>query len=499
MPGSGLILGIETSCDETAAAIVERGERTVSSVVASQIATHARYGGVVPELASREHLRAIVPVVRAALAEAHLTLADLDAIAVTSGPGLAGALLVGITYAKALAFANHLPLIAVNHLEGHIHAVLLNERESMNHEAPSKPAVAPLKPGSVPSKLVVAPSFSESASADSERVGNVSGHDLPGPPATGLRRWGGSSRAEHATKGERALAPARDANPEPALALVVSGGHTHLYHARPTDGTWTYKLIGRTVDDAAGEAFDKVAKLLGLGYPGGPWIDALARFGNPQAVPFTFAQIKTKAHLGGKAPRTKAAKTAPIARLDPHFLFSFSGIKTAVLRYVELHGLRAEARARASRLFPVSVEPNSVAPSFPSAAADGRVGDAERNPPPHPPQTREQALALCPQATLDLIASFQHAVVGDLMKKTFAAAESLRFVRIIVTGGVAANRELRERFTAEAARRGLHIAFPTLALSTDNAAMIAAAAWPRLLAREFAPTELSADPSLTLG
>ncbi len=479
MPGSGLILGIETSCDETAAAIVERGERTVSSIVASQIATHARYGGVVPELASREHLRAIVPVVRAALAEAHLTLADLDAIAVTSGPGLAGALLVGITYAKALAFANRLPLIAVNHLEGHIHAALLNERESKKHE--------------------VAPSFSKSAPEDSERVGNVSGHDLPGPPATGLRRWGGLSRAEHATKGERALAPARDANAEPALALVVSGGHTHLYLARPTNGTWTYKIIGRTVDDAAGEAFDKVAKLLGLGYPGGPWIDALAGFGNPQAVPFSFAQIKTKAHLGGKAPRTKAAKTAPIARLDPHFLFSFSGIKTAVLRHVELHNLRAEAKARASRLFPVSVEPNSVAPSFPSAATDGRVGDAERNLPPHPPQTREQALALCPQPTLDLIASFQHAVIGDLMKKSFAAAASLHAARIFVTGGVAANRELRERFTAEAGLRKVHIVFPTLALSTDNAAMIAAAAWPRLLAREFAPTELSADPSLTLG
>jgi N6-L-threonylcarbamoyladenine synthase len=422
MIGSGLILGIETSCDETAAAIVERGERTVSSVVASQIATHARYGGVVPELASREHLRAIVPVVRAALAEAHLTLADLDAIAVTSGPGLAGALLVGITYAKALAFANHLPLIAVNHLEGHIHAVLLNQRESMN-------------PWAAPLKTRVAPSFSESASADSERSG------------------------EHVS------------NPEPALALVVSGGHTHLYLARPTNGTWAYKLIGRTVDDAAGEAFDKIAKLLGLGYPGGPWIDALARFGNPQAVPFSFAQIKTKAHLGGKAPRTKAAKTAPIARLDPHFLFSFSGIKTAVLRYVELHGLRAEARERVSR----------VLENF------------------RPPQTREQALALCPQTTLDLIASFQHAVIGDLMKKTFAAAESLHATRIFVTGGVAANRELRERSTAEAARRGLQIAFPTLALSTDNAAMIAAAAWPRLLAREFAPTDLSADPSLTLG
>jgi N6-L-threonylcarbamoyladenine synthase len=393
----GLILGIETSCDETAAAIVERGALTLSSVVASQIATHARYGGVVPELASREHLRAIVPVVRAALAEAGVTLADLDAIAVTSGPGLAGALLVGITYAKALAFANNLPLIAINHLEGHIHAVLLNERSSPDGRSP----------------------------LDTTQ----------------------------------------------SLALVVSGGHTHLYLARPAHGTWSYALIGRTVDDAAGEAFDKVAKLLGLGYPGGPWIDALSKFGDPRAVPFSFAQIKIKVHLGGKPPRTKAAKTAPIARLDPHFLFSFSGIKTAVLRYVELHGLRAEAKARVSR----------VLANF------------------RPPQTREQALALCPQPTLDLIASFQHAVVGDLMKKTFAAAESLGATRILVTGGVAANRELRERFTAEAARRGVRIAFPALALSTDNAAMIAAAAWPRFVAQEFAPAALTADPSLALG
>lgn len=401
----GLILGIESSCDETAAAVVERGARTLSSVVASQIATHARYGGVVPELASREHLRAIVPVVRAALEQAGTAFADLDAVAVTSGPGLAGALLVGITYAKALAFTQGLPLIAVNHLEGHIHAVLLQERETQ--------AAAPAKEN------------------------NAAG-----------------------AQGE-----------ETALALVVSGGHTHLYLARPTDGTWQYNLIGRTVDDAAGEAYDKVAKLLGLGYPGGPWIDALARFGNPRAVPFSFAQIKPKVHLGGKPPRTKAAKTAPIAELDPHFLFSFSGIKTAVLRYVELHGLRAEAKERVGRVL-------------------GRL---------QPPQIREEALALCPQSTLDLIASFQHAVVGDLLKKTFAAAERLGAARILVTGGVAANRELRTRFTAEATRRSLQIAFPTLALSTDNAAMIAAAAWPRLLAREFAPSSLSADPSLTLG
>jgi N6-L-threonylcarbamoyladenine synthase len=405
MPGSGLILGIESSCDETAAAIVERGARTVSSVVASQIATHARYGGVVPELASREHLRSIVPVVRGALAEAHVRFADLDAIAVTSGPGLAGALLVGITYAKALAFANGLPLIAVNHLEGHIHAVLLNERESEN--APEVDAAS----------------------------------------------------------GNRAMA-----NQNAALALVVSGGHTHLYLARPMDGTWSYALVGRTVDDAAGEAFDKVAKLLGLGYPGGPWIDALAKFGNPRAVPFAFAQIKTKVHLGGKPARTKAAKTAPIANLDPHLLFSFSGIKTAVLRHVELNGMRAEARERIGRVLAQ----------------------------PRPPQTREEALALCSQPTLDLIASFQHAVVGDLMKKTFAAAERMGARRVLVTGGVAANRELRERFTREAAARGVRILFPTLALSTDNAAMIAAAAWPRLVKGEFASPDLSANPSLAL-
>jgi len=329
-----------------------------------------------------------------------VTLADLDAIAVTSGPGLAGALLVGITYAKALAFAVGLPLVAVNHLEGHIHAVLLNERQGTGASS-----AVPL-----------------------------------------------------------------DAQ---SLALVVSGGHTHLYLAEPAGGSWHYQLVGRTLDDAAGEAYDKVAKLLGLGYPGGPWIDALALHGNPKAVLFAFSQIKTKLHLAGKAPRTKAARTAPIAGLDPHFLFSFSGIKTAVLRYVELHNLRPEAEARREALF--------TGP------------DAPERP------TVEDALATCDSQTLDLIASFQHAVVGDLMKKTFAAAESLGARRILVTGGVAANRELRSRFTAEAARRGVTVAFPTLALSTDNAAMIAAAAWPRFLAGEFADAELSADPALALG
>jgi N6-L-threonylcarbamoyladenine synthase len=403
----GLILGIESSCDETAAAIVERGARTLASVVASQIPTHARYGGVVPELASREHLRSVIPVTREALAQAGLALSDLDAIAVTSGPGLAGALLVGITYAKALAYAVAKPLIAVNHLEGHIHAVLLQDRERQASE--------------------------------------------PGQATT------------------------TSLDAEPALALVVSGGHTHLYLAQPTDGTWRYRLLGRTLDDAAGEAYDKVAKLLGFGYPGGPWIDCLAKFGNPKAVPFAFAQIKPKLHLGGQPPRTKAARTAPIAALDPHLLFSFSGIKTAVLRYVELNGMRPEAEARAARLFA-------------AGAAALRL-----------PQSHAEALQLCSQPVLNLVASFQRAVVGDLLRKAFAAAQSSGARRILVTGGVSANRELRTRFEVESGRHHVRVAFPTLALSTDNAAMIAAAAWPRFAAGQFASADLSADPSLALG
>jgi N6-L-threonylcarbamoyladenine synthase len=384
---SGLILGIETSCDETAAAVVRRGTETLSNVVASQIATHSPYGGVVPELASREHLRNIVPVVRAALAEAGIQFCDLDAIAVTAGPGLAGALLVGISYAKSLAFALGKPLIAVNHLEGHIHAVLLEQAQ---------------------------------------------------------------------------LAATSDLDPLalPALALVVSGGHTHLYLARRHGKSWSYRNVGRTVDDAAGEAFDKVAKLLGLGYPGGPWIDALAPHGDPSAVPFSFSQIKAKAPRRGDP-----------AALDPasSTLFSFSGIKTAVLRYTQIHEMAAGIEARRATL-----------------AAKPRA-------------TAANALALCDRQTLDLIASFQRAVIDDLRRKTFRAAEQLGAASLLVSGGVAANRELRVRFTAEAGDRGLPIAFPSLTLSTDNAAMIAAAAWPKFLANDFAPANLSAEPSLALG
>lgn len=381
---SGLILGIESSCDETGAALVRRGVETLSNVVASQVATHSPYGGVVPELASREHVRNIGPVVHAALREAGVGFNELDAIAVTEGPGLAGALLVGISYAKALALALNKPLIAVNHLEGHIHAVLL----------------------------------------------------------------------EHAQLAAASPKPLEF----PALALVVSGGHTHLYLAERHGESWSYRNVGRTVDDAAGEAFDKVAKLLGLGYPGGPWIDALAPYGNPDAVPFSFAQVKPKAHRK-HSHETIAAAT----------LFSFSGIKTAVLRYTQVHEMGAAIEDRRRTL----AENSDISPAV--------------------------ARQFCDRQTLDLIASFQRAVVDDLRRKTFRTAENLGAASLLVSGGVAANRELRQRFTAEAAERGLPIAFPSLALSTDNAAMIAAAGWPKLEAGEFAPETLTADPALALG
>ncbi len=396
---TGLILGIESSCDETAAAVVRRGTEALSNVVASQMALHANYGGVVPELASREHLRNIVPVVREALTRANVTFADLDAIAVTSGPGLAGALLVGITYAKALAYGLSKPLIAVNHLEGHIHAVLMEAANTLG--APSQTA---------------------------------------SPSEVGL-----------------------------LLALVVSGGHTHLYLAHQSTESWTYKNIGRTVDDAAGEAFDKVAKLLGLGYPGGPWIDTLAPHGNPRAVPFTFGQIKTRASKVELAVSSAHNQQPATSNQQPSFDFSFSGIKTAVLRYTQTQNMHDSIENRRRTL--------------------------TTNPTLKP----TEALPLLDPQTLDLIASFQYAVVGNLLKQTFAAAEAFGAHSIVVSGGVAANSELRRRLTAEANRRGLPIAFPSLALSTDNAAMIAAAAWPRLLANDLAPEDLTATPQLRLG
>jgi len=380
------ILGIESSCDETAAAVVRSGEQLISNVVASQIATHQPYGGVVPELASREHLRAIVPVVRQALAEAKHTYDSVDAIAVTQGPGLAGALLVGISYAKALGFALEKPLIAVNHLEGHIHAVLLEKRQKGNHELQF-----------------------------------------------------------------------------PVLALVVSGGHTHLYLASQKGEAWTYENIGHTRDDAAGEAFDKVAKLLGLGYPGGPVIDRLSPHGNPNAVKFPPAQIKHRDRRGRADGRV----------VDPNddrqrFDFSYSGIKTAILRYVEAHHMHAAVEARRKALIEISK------PKL------------------------EDYLAHTDKDTLDLVASFQRSIIGDLAGRTLAAADAYNVATLLVTGGVAANQELRQTFEREGAKQGLPVYFPSRPLSTDNAAMIAAAAYPKFLAKEFAPMDFSAEAGMVL-
>lgn len=418
-----LILGIESSCDETSAAVVGDGRTVLSNVVASQL-VHADYGGVVPELASREHLRAIVPVVREAMRVANVgSYRDLSAVAVTEGPGLAGALLVGISFAKALAFGADLPLIAVNHLEGHIQAVSL---EAEQH-------------------------FAEAS---------------------------------------------------PLLAAVISGGHSHLYLAqRDEAGLWSYRNVGRTVDDAAGEAYDKAAKLLGLPYPGGPWMDALAVHGDPAAVPFRFAQIKAKP-LRAEPLKTGPLKTEPLKakpltakppeRLAPklivaadafppgaapRFDVSFSGIKTAVRRYTELHGMRPrilerEEAMRAQRL-------HTAKPGDPEAF--GRV------------------LALLDRETLDVIAGFQASVTGYLTRTILNAAEHFGARALAVSGGVAANRELRRRLQAAASRRGLPLAFPSLSLSTDNAAMIAAAAWPKWLHGRFADDALEAAPGLRLG
>ncbi|WP_028323713.1 tRNA (adenosine(37)-N6)-threonylcarbamoyltransferase complex transferase subunit TsaD [Desulfatirhabdium butyrativorans] len=318
------ILGIETSCDETAAAVVENATVVRSSVVASQIADHHPYGGVVPELASRKHLEAITPVVAAALQQAGIAATGLDAIAVTRGPGLVGALLVGFSFAKAMAVSLNLPWIGINHLEGHIQALFLSE---------------------------TAPSF-------------------------------------------------------PFIVLLASGGHTSIYKAcSPIEMI----PMGRTLDDAAGEAFDKVAKLLGLGYPGGAVIEKTARNGNPKSIPF---------------PRTYLDKT--------RFDFSFSGLKTAVRRYVQTHGTS-------------SVE--------------------------------------------DIVASFQEAACEVMVQKLVQAAVSEKASRIAIVGGVAANSRLRQMAKSEAEKHGLDLFIPEIAYCGDNAAMIASAGFHRLMNGERSSVE----------
>lgn len=370
------ILGIESSCDETAAAVVADGREILSNVVASQIDIHKKYGGVVPELASREHLRQIVPVVREALSQARMSFSDLDAIAVTQGPGLVGALLVGITYGKTLASALRKPLIPVNHLEGHVHAVFLE-----------------------------------------------------------------AHRAGRAAK-------------FPAVCLIVSGGHTVLYEVRETPraaghpgDTLSYRKISQTRDDAAGEAYDKVAKLLALGYPGGPILDRLAGAADGTAAPVKFGLTKTRGNP-----------------LD----FSFSGLKTAVLYHLREHPEYHEAIS--AREAALGRGENSYAALFP----------------------------LCDAQTLALIREFQHNVVRTLVDRSFAAAESVSAESILVSGGVAANSALRSAFESRAAATGLEVFFPSRPLSTDNAAMIAAAGYARFRAEKFADSALEPDPALAL-
>lgn len=338
-----LILGIESSCDETAAAVVQNGNKILSSVISSQIDLHKPFGGVVPELASREHLEKIEPVVTESLAQANVRLKDLDAIAVTQGPGLIGSLLIGVNYAKALAFGLNVPFVGVNHIEGHVYSVNF-QNSTINY---------------------------------------------------------------------------------PAFALIVSGGHTNLFYI-PEEGK--YKVIARTRDDAAGEAFDKVAKMLNLGYPGGPIIEKLAKEGDKNKIKFPIAKISD-------------------GRPD----FSFSGLKTAVARWI-----------RENNIQPLSTD------EIPS------------------------------QIIKDLCASFQSTVIRSLMKSIEKLAIELKPQTLIVAGGVACNEALRE--TAEKVGEKLNIPayFPSKHLSTDNAAMIAAAGYFHLKRGERAELSMTADVTMRL-
>jgi len=345
------ILAIETSCDETAAAVIEDGRRILSNIVASQIELHAQYGGVFPEIASRAHVEAIVPVVGQAMREAHLGFDDLDAVAVTYGPGLAGSLLVGVNAAKGIALGRDLPLLGVNHLEAHIYAHWLEVDDERTSASPP----------------------------NAEDGGGGPGLDFP------------------------------------LLALVVSGGHTELILMR---GDGQYEYLGGTLDDAAGEAFDKVGRLLGLPYPGGPSIQKAARDGNPEAIRF------------------------PRAWLDDSYDFSFSGLKTAVLRAVEKYS--------------------------------------------DPPQGRLLA---------DLSASFQAAVVDVLATKTARAAKEFGVTVALLCGGVSANQALRITTTE---RASVPVLYPPPILCTDNAAMVGACAYRHFIAGERAGWDLDVLPGLRL-
>jgi N6-L-threonylcarbamoyladenine synthase len=335
-----LVLAIETSCDDTGAAVVQDGRKILSNIVSSQIPVHKKYGGVVPELASRKHIESIVPIVTEALNQAGVELREIDGIAATQGPGLVGSLLVGLSFAKSLSFASGIPLIGINHIEGHLSAVFLEK------------------------------------------------------------------------------APPRF----PFIGLVVSGGHTSLYRV---DGFGKLKRLGQTRDDAAGEAFDKVAKLLGLGYPGGPIIDDLSREGDPKAIRF---------------PRPSLSKNS--------FDFSFSGLKTAVVNYVKAN------------------------PEPPAGYPENRLSD--------------------------LVSSFQEAVVDVLVKKTIQLVRHEELKKVVLCGGVAANRRLRERMKEEASQDKIKVFIPRPSFCTDNAAMVGVVGYEYLKRGIQSPLSLNAFSSLPL-
>ncbi len=476
-----LILGIESSCDETAASVVADGERILSNVVASQVLTHAKYGGVVPELASREHLRKIGPVVDAACREAGVSVNDVDGVAVTEGPGLIGSLLVGLVYAKALAFSLKKPLVGVNHLEGHVHAVLLENKMARRAgkpgkqvEEPSFPNVTLVVSGGHTSLFqvdVVAPGEEEGRRQKAE-----GGRTLTIDPA--LRDRLPIGREDASDTGFPMVNRSRRAG------SIVNSLLPSAFCLLPTPSRvprFSYTRLGQTRDDAAGEAFDKVAKLLGLGYPGGPVIDRLARFGDPRAA--DFGRVRMKGN-----------------QLD----FSFSGLKTAVLYRVRGTALAAEAAERASLrrgalqggIFPFDAESTGARER---CRPEGRLYEDRPHAQVAAGVSIDELRAHCSQETLDLIASFQHAVVTDLVERTLAAADREGVESILVSGGVACNSLLRERFAEAAGRARQRVFFPSLGLSTDNAAMIAAAGFYKLAAGERASASLTAHASLPLG
>jgi N6-L-threonylcarbamoyladenine synthase len=382
-----MILGIETSCDETAAAVVSTSGDPArpwllrSNVIASQFNVHREWGGVVPELASRQHVRDICGVVERALADAGVDWPGIDAIAVTQGPGLVGALLVGVSFAKAAAAALGKPIVAVHHLAGHIESICLEHGEM----------------------------------------------------------------------------------PLPALVLVVSGGHTSLYVV-PEPGR--YQLVGRTRDDAAGEAYDKVARLLGLGFPGGPAVDRLAREGDDRAVELPRSRFT---HADRNA--TPAAEQAGIAPAQVAE-FSFSGLKTAVVRLLQQRGVHSTRPEGARSGQGLSTRPEGA------HSAPG--------------------VALSQQEVADYCASFQRVVVETLLDRTFDAARHLGVRSIGIAGGVSANSRLRADAIARGVREGLPVFIPSLALSTDNAAMIAAAGLRKMARGETSPLDFNAEASIAI-